>query len=80
MPTLAEKQAGMMLRQRVRRGRRRVPWLKAERPAMETQLRAQMYLTWVAGHQDLDQLARRFDRPRAWLKAWFDAGCPLMTE
>jgi len=75
MPTLAEKQSGMRLRQTPRPGRK--PLVEGQSPAGEARTRVAIYLTWVAG-EDLDVIARRFARPRTWLKSWFDQGCPLM--
>ena len=75
---LWKRQTAMMLRQAARRGRRRLPWLKTERLAVETHVREQMFLLWKAGLvKTEEELARRFDRPLEWVRAFIDAGFPL---
>lgn len=76
MPTLQEKQSGMKLRQKPRPGRKALAG-EGQSPAGEARIRVAMYLSFMAG-QDLDQIARQFDRPRAWLASWFQQDCPLM--
>jgi len=68
MPTLEQKQTAMRLK-------------NGKRPdyVAEARVRVSLYLLLVAGDEDLDRLARRFDRSRAWLKGWVDDGCPLMS-
>jgi hypothetical protein len=68
MPTLEQKQTAMRLK-------------NGKRPdyVAEAKVRCALYLLLVTGDEDLDQLARRFDRSRSWLKDWVDDGCPLMS-
>lgn len=68
MPTLEQKQTAMRLK-------------NGKRPdyVAEAKVRVSLYLLLVTGEEDLDQLARRFDRSRGWLKDWVDDGCPLMS-
>jgi hypothetical protein len=44
----------------------------------ETKVRASMYLLIEADPDvDLDRMARRFERSRAWMEKWVAAKCPL---
>jgi hypothetical protein len=66
MPTLEQRQTAMRLKNKRR--------LDA---VAETKVRCSIYLLLASGDDDLDALARRFDRSREWMKDWVAAKCPL---
>lgn len=71
--SLQQRQTAMFLRQRGRSGPK--PQLS---PVQEARVRMSIYLTWMAGEKDLDRLARKVGRSREWVKAFVEAGFPLM--
>jgi hypothetical protein len=70
---LYEKQSAMRLRHK-RRGR--PPRVLASDPVAEMQLRMRYAHLWVKGETE-ESLAKRWDRPREWVRKWLTDGCPL---
>ena len=66
MPTLEQKQTAMLVKRH-----------KEPDPVTESKMRVQIYLLWRAGVEE-EELAKQFDRPPEWMRAFIADGFPLL--
>jgi hypothetical protein len=73
---LYDKQSAMRLRQK---HLGRPPRVRVTDPVSEMRARIRYAQLWVKGETE-ESIAKKWDRPREWVRDWLSDGCPLFLK